>query len=353
MIRLWVRRSPRSVPSCAKRITLFGALSLVLGCEAGTVVTLGEAPPASANGGSSVSSGGSGTGGSEPDPTGGASAVGGMGGTTREDPGGLPLRFENVELVAELSSREKDDNPTLTADQLLLCFTSNREGSSGDVDVWCASRDSLSERFDEPVLIDPINSEVFETSPALSLDGLSLWFSSDRDGGTGGADIYVSHRASRTDPWEPPQPVDELNSEFDDIPRPPAMNDTVMPLASRRTNDTYFTYLASRSDGASAFSVPVLLEELTGPGFIVVDAHLSEDGLLLLFTTVIEKDAPADLYAATRTTLASPFGEPVLLEGANSDADDRDPWLSPDGQTLYFSSNRAGDPEIYRATRVR
>ncbi len=267
----------------------------------------------------------------------------------------LPLRFENVELVAELSSREKDDNPTLTADQLLLCFTSIREGPSGDQDqdVWCASRDTTAQRFDEPVLVGPVNSEVFDTSPALSLDGLSLWFSSDRDGGAGGADIYVSRRARRADDWSVPTLVAELNSEFDDIPRPPAMGGTVMPLGSRRIDDTYWTYLATRPTPDAPFSTPVLLDELTAPDVIFVDAQLSEDGLLIVFTTVEEDNAPADLYAASRASLDERFGAPVLMQGVNSAQEDRDPWLSPDGNTLYFSSDRSGDYEIYRATRVR
>lgn len=41
--------------------------------------------------------------------------------------------------------------------------------------------------------------------PNLSKDGLSLYFSSDRLGGCGGLDIYVSQRASTDSPWEAPE----------------------------------------------------------------------------------------------------------------------------------------------------
>lgn len=332
-----------SVRSWTGRAALPSVALFAVCCQNGETITLGLTPPAHTTGGSEGTGGSSG---------GSGGLTGGMAGATFVDGSLLPLTFENVTLVAELSSRDKDDNPTLTGDRLAICFTSTRASSTERADVWCAERATLSERFDEPVEITAVNSDAFETSPALSLSGLDLWFSSDREGGAGQGDIYVSSRTERSAPFGAPILVPELNSELDDIPRPPAMGDTVMPLGSRRTDDTYFTYLATRETPSSPFSSPVLVEELTDSGLIVVDAQLSEDGLLLLFTSVAEDDAPGDLYAAERASLDESFGAPVLLSGVNSTEDDRDPWLSPDGQVLYFSSNRDGDFEIYSATRV-
>jgi hypothetical protein len=262
------------------------------------------------------------------------------------------LGFTNVELVAELSSEEKNDNPTLTGDQLLICFTSNRPGGPGDVDIFCAERTNIGDDFSEPVAVPEINSSFFETSSALSLDGLTLWFGSAREGGVGGTDIYRARRNSRNSAWSAPELVAELNSEADDIPRPPAMGDRVMPMSSRRTDDIYRTYWAERADSAGTFSDPELVKELSFEEKSTVDAQLSEDGLLILFSSTGDDSDPGDLFAARRGSLGEPFGEPTPLQGVNSAADDRDPWLSPDGDTLYFSSNRDGHFEIYRATRV-
>src|SRR2546425_7266874 len=56
-----------------------------------------------------------------------------------------------------------------------------------------------------PVHVDaPVNSAASEQSPALSPDGLSLYFGSNRAGGLGGLDIWVSRRASLDSPWETP-----------------------------------------------------------------------------------------------------------------------------------------------------
>src|SRR5713226_1041346 len=60
--------------------------------------------------------------------------------------------------------------------------------------------------WSEPVNLGPVvNSEFNDQHPAISVDGLSLYISSDRPGGFGDMDIYVSHRASLDDDWGPPQ----------------------------------------------------------------------------------------------------------------------------------------------------
>src|SRR2546425_2040013 len=56
-----------------------------------------------------------------------------------------------------------------------------------------------------PVNLGPvINSVLRENGPAISRDGLSLYFGSFREGGFGGSDIWVSHRPSVGGSWGPP-----------------------------------------------------------------------------------------------------------------------------------------------------
>ena len=50
-----------------------------------------------------------------------------------------------------------------------------------------------------------VNSADGEAGSAISKDGLSFYFNSNRPGGLGLIDIYVSRRASIHDPWGPPQ----------------------------------------------------------------------------------------------------------------------------------------------------
>lgn len=320
------------------RACLWGlsAAGLLSACELGQIVTLGS---------SSLGAGGASTGGSTG--SGAGPSLGGLG------PGGAPplLSVTTVRALEELASAEKDDNPTLTADELMLCFTSLRPGGTGDNDIWCAERASASEPFATPTPIEVANQEGFESSPALELDGLALWFSSERSDTLGGSDIFVVTRSARSAPWGEVQRVDELCSEQDDIPRPPAMGGRVMPLGSRRGDDEgYWSYLAERSAPDAPFAMPELIDELSGPDLTVVDGFLSEDGLMFLFTRDLRTDvAEEDIYVAVRPDLASPFGAPTPVGGLNGDHHDRDPWLSTDRRRLYFSSDRSGEFEIYVA----
>src|SRR6516162_2861693 len=63
--------------------------------------------------------------------------------------------------------------------------------------------------WSNPVNLGPvINASDTEVGAALSPDGLSFYFSSNRPGGLarpGDLDIWVSQRASLTDPWGTPQ----------------------------------------------------------------------------------------------------------------------------------------------------
>ena len=43
---------------------------------------------------------------------------------------------------------------------------------------------------------DRVNSESWESAPSLSPDKRDLYFASNRPGGYGGSDIYVTHRQS-------------------------------------------------------------------------------------------------------------------------------------------------------------
>jgi hypothetical protein len=57
----------------------------------------------------------------------------------------------------------------------------------------------------------------------------------------------------------------------------------------------------------------------------------------------------ADLYVAWRQAVDAPFSGTQTLDDLNTGGDERDPWLTPDGKTLYFTSDRGGLLTIYTA----
>src|SRR2546426_8181165 len=75
-----------------------------------------------------------------------------------------------------------------------------------------------SSEWSEPVNLGSIINTTFnEQGPSLSNDELSLYFGSDRPGGFGGFDIWVSRRACTDCPWEAPVNLGPVvNSAFDE-----------------------------------------------------------------------------------------------------------------------------------------
>ncbi len=81
--------------------------------------------------------------------------------------------------------------PAISADGLLLFFSSNRDGGSGGEDLWMTRRSTIDGPWSEPVNLGPtINSDKWEGQPEISPDGRSLLFCSNRDGGHGEFDIW-------------------------------------------------------------------------------------------------------------------------------------------------------------------
>jgi len=257
-------------------------------------------------------------------------------------------RFGTPRLLSELDTSYANENPTLTADLLELIFTSNRGGDSAD--VWAARRASAQDPFDAPAIVSEVSTSAFDTSPAISLDGLSLYFGSDRSGGAGEVDIWLATRADRTMAWTGLQNVAPLNSSAKDIPRPPGQHGLVMPLGSERDSTVgYQTFLAARPSTSQAFGTPVLVPGLAAADAAVADGFLTEDGLTLFYSVTPPDQAP-DLFMATRASTSAPFSQPAPLGDLNTASDERDPWLSPDGATFFFSSDRSGSRQIYEVS---
>jgi hypothetical protein len=302
----------------------------------------GGASGEAGSGGSVHNSGGSSTNG----------GTGSSGGSTSTIPFEEPL-FENIELVKELAASSDsfaDENPTLTANLLELYFTSNRDGGTGSDDVWMARRSRVQDPFDAPVEVTSVNTEKSESSPAISPDGKWLWIGVERDGGVGGRDIWRFERTGSDVSFGNLTLEPNVNTSEDDIPRPLGNGLRTMPLASRIDTGIYQTYFATRADATGSFGAPVLVQELFVDDRKLTDAFLTDDGLTLYFVRA-KDDKNGDIYVSHRNTVGDAFQAPLPLTTVNGSTDDRDPWLSADGKELYFVSDRDGPTRIYRATR--
>jgi hypothetical protein len=104
--------------------------------------------------------------------------------------------FGPAALVSELSTASTDSRPSIRHDGLEIILQSNRPGSLGTaLDLWVATRESTLDAWSAPVnLGSSINTTAIENNANLSSDSLTLFFSSDRPGGSGGLDLYVATR---------------------------------------------------------------------------------------------------------------------------------------------------------------
>ena len=91
-----------------------------------------------------------------------------------------------------INSELHDGTATFSPDGFTMYFTRNRERTKGLVALKIYSAELIGGEWTNIVEL-PFNSEKFSNShPTLSKDGRRLFFASDRKGGFGGMDIYVS-----------------------------------------------------------------------------------------------------------------------------------------------------------------
>jgi hypothetical protein len=100
-------------------------------------------------------------------------------------------------------------HPAISKDGLSLYITTNRPGGPGDMDIWVSHRDTPDGTWNDPVPVPNINSAFGDAVPNLSIDGHWMYFHSNRptwlraDGvevpTCGQADLYVSHRRRNWD----------------------------------------------------------------------------------------------------------------------------------------------------------
>jgi Tol biopolymer transport system component len=110
-----------------------------------------------------------------------------------------------VNLGAPVNTSSLDGGPDITADELTLVFNSDRPGGLGERDLYLATRATTAAAFGSVVNLGPtINTSFEEYSPSISADGLSLFFASDRPGGFGSHDLWLTSRASLAAPWSAP-----------------------------------------------------------------------------------------------------------------------------------------------------
>ena len=260
---------------------------------------------------------------------------------------------EPLNLGALVNSNVFDAAPTLSEDGLSLYLTSNRPGGFGGNDLWVSHRDCGDCTWETPVNLGPvINSPAIENRASLSSDGHLLFFFSDRPGGHGSTDIWMSHRADPNDDfsWEPPVNLgpDVNTATAEQAP-------FYLQNAEDGAGNLYFArgesvlnqqdiYVAAVTRDGETRGPAVSVGELNDPSFNDAGPTLRVDGREIF----LQSSRPGtlgvnDLYTSTRRSIHDPWSPPVNLgTPMNTAGVEQQSSLSHDGRTLVWASNRVG-----------
>lgn len=107
----------------------------------------------------------------------------------------LPGHYSKAEFInGPLNEEPSKGAINISQDGEWLIFAGNFAGKGfGDFDLYISY--NTTKGWSEPINLGAnLNTEFWETSPSLSPDKNALYFSSNRPGGYGGADLYVSYR---------------------------------------------------------------------------------------------------------------------------------------------------------------
>ena len=271
-----------------------------------------------------------------------------------------------VNLGDIVNSSSTEAGAFITKDGLSLYFSSYRPGGYGSLDLWVSQRASVDDAWGMPQNLGPdINGTGSETTPAISVDGHRLYFASERPGGFGGLDLYVSRRHDNRDDlgWQLPVNLgDAVNTSL--VERGPTLFDDdatgmiTLYFSSNRpggagNEDIYTSTLQPDETLAPAVNVP----ELNSPFNDSVPAVRRDGRELFLCSPRTGQVGGTDLWVATRPSTLEPWSAPADL-GATINSTDLDfrPAISFDGEVLYFHSARPGGfggYDLYVTTRTK
>jgi hypothetical protein len=268
-----------------------------------------------------------------------------------------------VSLGAPIATSFAESGPALSRDGLSLFFYSSRPGGLGGFDLMVSQRATMNGAWGTPVNLGAtVNSASADSVPALSRDEHWLFFASDRPGGFGGNDVWGTWRPDVDDDhgWQAPVNLGpNVNTALTDFGPAYFENPdgrTQLFFGSQRAGglgerDLYVSELQADGTWGPASWLPELSSAFNEPKSTITD-----DGLQIFFFRGISASLTVDdLWVSTRATVDAPWSPPVNLGAVNSAAGDAHPYVSGDGRTLLFGSNRPGglgSTDIYMTTRA-
>ena len=256
-------------------------------------------------------------------------------------------------LLDLINDQADEFEPRVSRDGGTLFFVRGKPGHNADIFVSTRERSGWS----RPAALAEINTPHDELGPEPSADGQSLYFYSDRPGGMGGYDLWVAHKS--TTGWRPPTNLgNAVNTAYNEYgpalspdgrtlcfstnrPKPSESSPSVDAWRATVREDLYRhdydLYAAKIPDAGLQSAIP--LDTLNSTRNDGAPAY-SPIGDFLYFSS----DRPGgqggfDLY---RSRIAREHLQPPANLGIaiNTAANELDPALDVGGYALHFSSDR-------------
>ncbi len=184
-----------------------------------------------------------------------------------------------------INSKYKESSASLSPDGDMLYFTSNRPGGMGGMDIYISKKLPNGEWSKAQNIGSPINTEYDEESPFIHYDGATLFYSSNGQENMGGYDILFT--VNEDGKWMKPSNIGyPINTTGDDIFYMPTPDGKRAYYASIRKDgiggsDIYLITLPDIEEKAlTVFSGQVLLRDGTVPNNVVItvsDANTDEE----------------------------------------------------------------------------
>jgi Tol biopolymer transport system component len=211
---------------------------------------------------------------------------------TRTDPQSM---FTNVTALTTLNTGSADSNPAISPDGLTLYFTSTVTGQDR---IYVAKRGDVSQAFGAAVVVPGMLGTLTADSPSISPDELSMYFERTL---AGNYDIYVATRSTTADPWDTITAISAINTPMDDNV-PSISSDGLELFFSHKPGGvgTDALYVSRRASTSDPFPAATAITELDGSGTEESDPTISYDGRTLWFAVY---GIDADIYSAQRSCL--------------------------------------------------
>jgi PEP-CTERM motif/WD40-like Beta Propeller Repeat len=236
-----------------------------------------------------------------------------------------------VPVASGINTQYNEMTPYLSYDGLSLYFASN---NTGTYKIYEAKRSQPSGNFTSVNQVLSASDNVLK--PWVSPDNLRMYYYIE----SGGWHIDMTQRASVNDPWSLGTKVPGLPSSS--VSAPSLTSDELTIVFNNPSVGNWDMYIATRPDKNSAFGNIRSLSELNTASFSECNPFLSPDGLSLYFNA-----NPAGqnyLYMATRQSLNDQFGAAQFLQIDYTQVQGGGwPAISSDGMALYFGAGPSSD----------